>query len=181
MPSFKKDCFQASRPEISGTLSDVTLIRQTTAGRSAANAGLMPSKFAAVTDERRMEPRRRGGRQGVDIDDHRKSGAGGLAVGGYYMDDLQVRPPCVSRTALFDHVARGLSAARGDPDLLTAYAERRDADAFRTLVERYAPLVAGMCRRILGDAHAAEDAVQTTFLALARRPGAVRGDALAGW
>ena len=51
---------------------------------------------------------------------------------------------------------------------------RRDPEAFRRLVERYAPLVGGICRRCLGDAHAAEDAVQTTFLALARRPGLPR-------
>src|SRR5262245_11053045 len=87
----------------------------------------------------------------------------------------------VSRTALLEHVARGLTAARSDPDLLAAYAARRDPEAFRRLVERYAPLVGGICRRLLGDAHAAEDAVQTTFLALARRPRAVRGRALAGW
>src|SRR5262245_32348604 len=86
-----------------------------------------------------------------------------------------------TRTALLDHVARGLTAARSDPDLLSAYISRRDAEAFRRLVERYAPLVGGICRRSLGDAHATEDAVQTTFLALARRPGAVRGDSLAGW
>jgi RNA polymerase sigma factor (sigma-70 family) len=86
-----------------------------------------------------------------------------------------------TRTALLDHVSRGLTAARSDPDLLAAYVSRRDADAFRRLVERYAPLVGGICRRSLGDAHAAEDAVQTTFLALARRPGVVRGDSLAGW
>src|SRR6186713_2345621 len=87
----------------------------------------------------------------------------------------------MSRSALLDHVARGMTASRSDPDLLAAYVSRRDAHAFRTLVERYAPLIGGMCRRLLGDAHTAEDAVQSTFLVLARRPGAVRGDALAGW
>jgi len=86
-----------------------------------------------------------------------------------------------TRAALLDHVARGLTASRSDPDLLAAYVARRDPEAFRRLVERYAPLVGGICRRCLGDAHAAEDAVQTTFLALARRPGVVRGDSLAGW
>jgi RNA polymerase sigma factor (sigma-70 family) len=87
----------------------------------------------------------------------------------------------VTRTAPLDRVVGRLRPAASDPDLLAAFAAGRDPDAFRRIVDRYAPLVGGLCRRALGDEHAAEDAAQATFLALARRPGAVRGDALAGW
>ena len=58
-----------------------------------------------------------------------------------------------TRTALVDHVARGLTAARSDPDLLAAYKSRRDPDAFRRLVERYAPLVGGISNQSFGHWH----------------------------
>ena len=39
-----------------------------------------------------------------------------------------------------------------DADLVTAFAARRDADAFAALVDRHGPTVLGVCRRLLGDA-----------------------------
>lgn len=85
------------------------------------------------------------------------------------------------RNSSIEQVVRSLKPTPGDPDLLAAFTARRDPEAFRQIVERYAPLVGGVCRRILGDEHTVEDAVQTTFLALARRPIAVSGDTLVGW
>jgi RNA polymerase sigma factor (sigma-70 family) len=72
--------------------------------------------------------------------------------------------------------------ARTDAQLLRAYADGRDGAAFAVLVGRYGPLVWAVCRRVVGDPHAAEDAFQATFLVLARKAGAVRpGRSAAGW
>jgi RNA polymerase sigma factor (sigma-70 family) len=69
-----------------------------------------------------------------------------------------------------------------DADLLDRFARLRDEEAFAALVSRHGPMVLGACRRVLGDAHAAEDACQAVFLVLARKAGSVRQpDALAGW
>jgi RNA polymerase sigma factor (sigma-70 family) len=46
--------------------------------------------------------------------------------------------------------------------------------AFRVLIHRHGPMVLGVCRRVLGDEHAAEDAFQTTFLVLVQKAGALR-------
>ena len=68
-----------------------------------------------------------------------------------------------------------------DADLLTAFAAKKDADAFAAIVTRHGPSVFGVCRRILGHTHDAEDAFQAVFLVLAlqaakiRPPGSVGG------
>jgi RNA polymerase sigma factor (sigma-70 family) len=63
---------------------------------------------------------------------------------------------------------------RPDADLLARFVTAHDPAAFEALVRRYGGLVWGICRRRLRDAHAAEDAFQTTFLALARHAGAIK-------
>jgi RNA polymerase sigma factor (sigma-70 family) len=66
--------------------------------------------------------------------------------------------------------------------LLERFALNRDEAAFETLLRRHGPMVLGVCRRLLGDRHAAEDAFQATFLILVRRAGSLgRHGTLAGW
>jgi RNA polymerase sigma factor (sigma-70 family) len=52
--------------------------------------------------------------------------------------------------------------------------DARGAEAFRVLVERYGPIVLGVCRGVLGDLNHADDAFQATFLVLVRKAGAIR-------
>jgi RNA polymerase sigma factor (sigma-70 family) len=81
---------------------------------------------------------------------------------------------------VFDRVRD--SAARGDGELLARYRRDRDQDAFGSLVRRHGPMVLGVCRRVLRDSHAAEDAFQATFVVLARKADAVRPpERLAPW
>jgi RNA polymerase sigma factor (sigma-70 family) len=69
-----------------------------------------------------------------------------------------------------------------DHELLERFIRSREQTAFATLVARHGPRVLGVCRRVLRDEHAAEDAFQNVFLLLARKAGSIRERTLlAGW
>jgi len=67
-----------------------------------------------------------------------------------------------------------------DSDLLRRFVTLREEVAFETLVQRHGPMVLGVCRRILKDWHAAEDAFQATFLVLAQKAGSLSKPELLG-
>jgi RNA polymerase sigma factor (sigma-70 family) len=72
--------------------------------------------------------------------------------------------------------------AQTDAQLLRAYAERRADAAFAELVRRHLDLVHSAARRMVGDAHLAEDVTQATFLALAKSAAQLtERPVLAGW
>src|SRR4051812_36147076 len=74
------------------------------------------------------------------------------------------------------------SAGVPDAQLLGRFISQRDEAAFELLVWRHGKMVLGTCRRLLRDAHEAEDAFQACFLALARRAGSIgRREPVGGW
>ena len=91
---------------------------------------------------------------------------------------IRQQMPMLVRRAL----ARQGSIDLSDRELLARFSKQRNAEAFTELVERYAPLVWGACRRVLHDPHRAEDAFQATFVTLARKSNQLhRPDRLPGW
>jgi RNA polymerase sigma factor (sigma-70 family) len=69
-----------------------------------------------------------------------------------------------------------------DGQLLERFLSAGEESAFAALVRRHGPMVLGVCRRILRDRHAAEDAFQATFLVLLRRARFLdRRGSMAAW
>ena len=91
-------------------------------------------------------------------------------------------------TKTMDEIGRlfgeGALAGLSDGQLLERFASRGDGEAFGAIVARHGPLVLSACRSALGphDQAEAEDALQATFILLARRAGSfpLHGS-LAGW
>ena len=83
------------------------------------------------------------------------------------------------RTAYSSGSVAGLT----DSQLLERFVSGRDDNAsFEALLTRHGPMVLGVCRALLRDEHAADDAFQATFLVLVKKAKSVRaGDSLGRW
>ena len=60
-----------------------------------------------------------------------------------------------------------------DGQLLDAFIQRRDHEAFQTLMTIHGRMVFGVCRRVLGNHHDAEEAFQATFLVLSSKANSI--------
>jgi RNA polymerase sigma factor (sigma-70 family) len=77
---------------------------------------------------------------------------------------------------------RGAPGNLQDAELLERFIRRRDEAAFEVLLWRHGPMVLGVCRRVLRDMHAAEDAFQATFLLLAQKAASIgNGRSIGSW
>jgi RNA polymerase sigma factor (sigma-70 family) len=75
---------------------------------------------------------------------------------------------------LRSYALRQAAGGLEDAQLLECFLAEHDEAAFEALVRRYGPMVFGVCRRVLGQRHDAEDAFQATFLVLACKAASVR-------
>jgi len=91
----------------------------------------------------------------------------------------------MSQSAIRDYLRAAVgpdSTGPADGELIARFAATRDEAAFELLVWRHAALVQRICRAVLRDHHAAEDAAQAAFLVLARKAHTIseRGSVV-GW
>ena len=79
----------------------------------------------------------------------------------------------------------GVVGSLSDGELLGRFHAREDDSAelaFAALLDRHGPMVLRVCRSVLRDEHDAQDALQATFLVLARRAGSIRRrDSVGSW
>ena len=95
---------------------------------------------------------------------------------------MSVVEPCRIIRHLRRAALRQAGAGPDDAQLMERFLADRDESAFEALVRRHGSMVFGVCRRVLGRRHDAEDAFQATFLVLACKAAGVRNRAaLASW
>src|SRR5258706_363545 len=63
--------------------------------------------------------------------------------------------------------------SRTDAQLMAAFLDRREQEAFEALVRRHESMVLNVCTRVLRDEHGAYDAAQAVFLVLARKGSSI--------
>jgi RNA polymerase sigma factor (sigma-70 family) len=89
---------------------------------------------------------------------------------------------CVSLSPLLKQVVAPLLTQSSDRQLLHHFVSHGDPSGFAEILDRHGPMVLGLCRRKLGDAHLAEEVLQATFLVLIRKARSIRRrESLAAW
>jgi RNA polymerase sigma factor (sigma-70 family) len=73
-----------------------------------------------------------------------------------------------------DRLFRHGTLPTGDGALLESFLSTGDESAFEAIVARHGSMVLGVCRRLLGDRHDADDAFQATFLVLVKKARQLR-------
>src|SRR5262245_43311931 len=90
------------------------------------------------------------------------------------------------RSSLLDYLHHLVGPpSQGEPtdgELLQRFAGEGEERAFHLILQRHGPMVLATCRRILHDAHDAEDSFQATFVVLARKARSIRNQtSLGSW
>ncbi len=93
---------------------------------------------------------------------------------------MPIRPVIKVVEHLRKTVLRQEEDTLSDGQLLDRFVEKQDEAAFSALVRRHAPMVWGVCQRIVGQAADAEDAFQAAFLILVRKAAAIKPRAAVG-
>lgn len=101
---------------------------------------------------------------------------------GHCTDEKHMTPPAANVIRCLRTAFGSTEGGPSDAALVQRFSESCDQEAFELLVWRHAGMVLRVCRSRLHDHHAAEDASQAVFLALAKQAGSVsqRGT-VAGW
>jgi RNA polymerase sigma factor (sigma-70 family) len=87
-----------------------------------------------------------------------------------------------NHSGLMSQLGRGESESPGDADLVQRFVAHRDEEAFAAIVRRHGGMVWGICQRVTGHYHLAEDAFQAVFMVLAAKAGLIRPPSvLGGW
>src|SRR4051794_9031065 len=91
--------------------------------------------------------------------------------------------PTSALAPMLRHVRKLAGAhAHTDAELLSRFVRGADPDALDTLIRRHGPMVLGLCRRIVGNNHDADDAFQATFLVFVRSAAKLkRPELVANW
>ncbi len=105
-----------------------------------------------------------------------------IRLGGYYSKegdiDWDYGMANKSLNGVLQHICKlaAVQSARelADQELLHRFVAGKDEAAFTVLVQRHGPMILGVCRRMLGSAHDAEDACQASFLVLAQKAASIR-------